>query len=303
MKRTALLAGALYVLFWSSGFVGAELGTRAAPALELLMWRYLVAGPVLVGLCVALGRRVRPDVLVRQVLLGVLCQVGYLGPVVYAVGRGVPAGTTALVAALQPMVVAVAAGPLLGERVRGLGWAGLATGFVGVGVVVGGDLSAGVGGAWVLLPLAGVLSLSAGTLLGRRWEPPESLLVSIAIQTSVATVGFTLLNLVLGSPSVPSGGDFWFAVAWVVVLSTFGGYGSYLFVLRTQGATRASTWLYLSPPVTVLWAWAMFGDRVGAAGLAGLAITAVGVALVLRGSGHASPAPTPTPPTPVLTRS
>ncbi|QIG41765.1 DMT family transporter [Nocardioides anomalus] len=287
MRRSHLLAGALYVLFWSSGFVGAELGTRAAPALELLMWRYLIAGPVLLALCVVLGRRVRRDVLVRQVLLGVLAQVGYLGPVVYAVGRGVPAGTTALVAALQPMVVAVAAGPLLGERVRGPGWAGLATGFVGVGVVVAGDLSAGVGGWWVLLPLAGVLSLSAGTLLGRRWEPPESLLVSIAIQTSVATVGFTTLNLLLGDPTVPAGGDFWFAVAWVVVLSTFGGYGSYLFVLRSQGATSASTWLYLSPPVTMLWAWAKFGDRIGPAAMAGLVVTAAGVALVLRGSSAA----------------
>lgn len=287
-SRTA--AGVVYATFWASGFVGAELGTRAAPALDLLMWRYLVAGPLLVLACLAVGARASRRVLGQQVLLGVLVQLGYLGALVLAVGNGVPAGTAALVAALQPMVVAVAAGPLLGERVGRLGWAGLAVGLLGVGLVVAGDLTAGTAGWWLLGPVVAMLSLSAGTLLGRRWEPPSSLLLSITVQACVATVGFAALNLAVGAPTLPRTGDFWIAVAWVVILSTFGGYGSYLFVLRQQGATRASTWLYLSPPITVVWAWLMFGDALTVAGVAGLAVTAVGVALVLRG-GDAPPRP------------
>jgi drug/metabolite transporter (DMT)-like permease len=285
MTSRSTLAGVVYAVFWSSGFIGAELGTRWAPGLELLMWRYLIAAPLLVLACLALGARTSRRALGHQVVLGVLCQVAYLGPVVSAVGNGVSAGTAALVAALQPMVVAVAAGPLLGERVRRAGWLGLVVGFAGVGCVVAGDLSAGTGGWWLLGPVAGMLALSVGTLLGRHWEPPSSLLVSITIQSAVAAVGFTVLNVSVGTVSVPHEPGFWGAVAWTIVLSTFGGYGSYLFVLRTQGATRASTWLYLSPPITMVWAWLMFGDTVGAAGLAGVLVTSVGVALVVRGSG------------------
>lgn len=291
--RSRTAAGCAYVGFWSSGFVGAELGTRAAPALELLTWRYLVAGPLLLLACLVWGTRVPARILVQQVVLGLLCQVGYLGAVVLAVGHGVPAGTTALVAALQPMVVAVAAGPLLGERVRGSGWIGLAVGLAGVVLVVAGDLSSGTAGWWLLVTAAGMLSLSAGTLLGRHWEPPSSLLVSITVQAGVAAVCFPVLSAWLGSVRPPSDGDFWFAIAWVVVLSTFGGYGSYLFVLRQQGATRASTWIYLSPPVTMLWAWLMFGDRLGPAGVAGLVVTTVGVALVLRGTLTTGSEPSP----------
>ncbi|AWB92379.1 DMT family transporter [Aeromicrobium chenweiae] len=283
LLRTTVAPSVALVILWSSGFIGAELGTREAPASAVLWWRYLVAAAILVAICA--WRRVRFDrhTLGRQVVLGLLIQVAYLGLIVGGVGLGAAAGTTSLIASLQPLVVIALAVLALGERARRAQLVGLALGLVGVILVVGGDLSAGGAAWWVyLLPVGGMLALSCGTVLEQRWQPPESMLVSLTIQTLTGAVAFSVLALVDGTTGVPTAGAFWVAIAWVVLLSSFGGYGSYLYVTRTQGATRASTWLYLTPPTTMLWAALMFGDRVSALGLAGLAVAAVGVAVALR---------------------
>lgn len=277
-------ASATFVVMWSSGFVGAALGTQATGADTLLAWRYVAATVLLVGFVglrsLALSRRAMG----RQVLLGLLIQVGYLGGVVHGVGLGVPAGTVALIAALQPLVVATAAGPLLGERTSVRQRHGLLLGVAGVVLVVGDDLTGGSAPAWAyLLPVGGMLALSAGTLLERHWGPRESLLDALTVQTVVAAVFFVGSAALTDRVQPPADPVFWWAVAWVVLLSTFGGYGTYLAVLRRSGATRVSTLLYLTPPTTALWALVMFGQRPGLLALAGLVVCAGAVHVVIRG--------------------
>jgi drug/metabolite transporter (DMT)-like permease len=280
--RTDLLAGAALVVLWSSGFIGAALGTSAAAADTLLAWRYLAAATILGTLMAARRPRLPRGALARQGGLALLAQVGYLGGVVTGVGLGVPAGTAALVAALQPLVVAAAAGPLLGERTGRRQAVGLVAGLVGVALVVSGDLRLGTAPWWVyLLPLAGMAALSAGTLLARRVAPRESLLDALTLQTLTAAACFTLETVVSGRFAPPAEPTFWWAVAWTVVLSTFGGYGGYLLVLRRGGANRVSTLLYLTPPTTMIWAFWMFGERPGTLALAGVAVCAAGVYVVL----------------------
>lgn len=273
------------VVLWSSGFIGAELGTREAPASTLLAWRYLVAAAILIVICCWRREGIGRDGIRRQVVLGVLSQAAYLGLTVTGVGLGVPAGTAALIASMQPLVVIALAAIMLSERVHAAQLLGLGLGLGGVALVVSGDLSTGDAAWWVyLMPVGGMLALSLGTVLQQRWQPSESVLMSLTVQTVAAGVVFWLLAAAQGTVDEPTPVSFWLAVAWVVVLSSFGGYGAYLYVSRTQGATRASTWLYLTPPTTMLWAAVMFGDRVHAAGLAGLVLAAVGVVIALRSS-------------------
>lgn len=278
------MAYALLVVMWSSGFIGAELGTRYAGADTLLAYRYLVASVIVVILVRLTRTRIGWASAPRQALIGLLCQVCYLGGTVTGVGLGVAPGTAALIASLQPLVVASVAGPLLGERTNARQRVGLLVGILGVGLVVGQDL--GTGDAPVtayLLVLGGMLALSAGTILERRWQPSRTLLESLAVQVVVSAMAFFGIAAVLGHAAPPTSAGFWWSVAWVVALSTFGGYGAYTYVVRHGGATRASTLLYLTPPTTMVWAFVMFGDAVVALGLAGLAVCAVGVTLALRG--------------------
>ena len=290
-RRVDLLAAALLVVMWSSGFIGAALGTRFAPADTLLAWRY-VAAAVIVAAWAAV-RRVRPDrrTWPRLALVGFLCQCLYLGGVVTGVGLGVPPGTAALVAALQPLLVAVVAGPLLGERTSTWQRVGLVLGVVGVALVVAGDLGGGTGGVvGYALVVGGMLGLSAGTLLERRLHLPVSLLESLTVQTLTAAAFFVSVAALDHHLAPPTDPRFWWSVCWVVGLSTFGGYGSYLVVLRRSGATRVSTVLFLTPPTTALWAFMMFGTRPGLLALPGAAVCALAVTLVMRRRA-ASPRP------------
>jgi drug/metabolite transporter (DMT)-like permease len=282
-RRTDVAAGTALVVLWSSGFVGAELGTRYTSADTLLAWRYIVAAATLGLLAALLGTRFRARALLRHGTLGLLCQCLYLGGVVTGVGLGVPAGTTALIAAAQPLLVAAAAGPVLGEHTGLRRRVGLVLGLVGVGMVVTGDL--GLGGApwWAfLLPVGGMAALASGTLLERRWRPAESPLESLTVQTVFAAGVFVAVAGAGGHLQPPADPGFWWAIAWVVVLSSFGGYGAYLLVLRRSGAVRVSTLLYLTPPTTMLWTFGMFGEVPGPLAVPGVAVCAVGVALALR---------------------
>ena len=218
-----------------------------------------------------------------QIGVGVLSQVVYLSGVFVGISHGVPSGTAALIASLQPMVVAVVAGGLLGERTSTRQRVGLVVGVAGVAIVVARDLG-GSATWWAYLAIVGsMLALSAGTVLSRRTSQRVgiSLLAGITIQSVLTAASFLVLSLGTAAFVPPAGGDFWIAVLWLVALSTFGGYGCYQYVVAHGSATLASTLLYLTPPTTMLWAALMFGDSIGVLTVVGLAVCAAGVGLVL----------------------
>jgi drug/metabolite transporter (DMT)-like permease len=197
---------------------------------------------------------------------------------VTGIGLGVPAGTAALIAASQPLLVAA----VRPERTTGRQWSGLLVGLLGVGLVVAGDLGPGTAPAWAfLLPVAGTAALTAGTLLEQRWRPPEDPLDALTLQTGVAAVVVLGVATATGSVVPPADPTFWHAVVWMVVMAAFGGYGAYLLVLRRSGAMRTSTLLYLTPPATAVWAFALFGVVPGPLAVPGMLCAACGAALVL----------------------
>ncbi len=283
-NHVGALSAVALVVTWSSGFVGAELGSRAQAApLTLLGWRFTLLALLLLAVA-AFRRTPWPTWRAwrRQAVLGVLCQAIYLLCVFEGVSHGVPGGTAALVAALQPLLVATVAGSLLGEESSPRMWVGMFLGLVGVAVVVSGDLGITHAPVWAyLLPVAGMLCLASGTVLSRRLRPPETLLDTIMIQSVVTAVLLMALALAFGKATPPVSLEFWAAVAWLLVLASLGGYVMYVYVARVRGATVVSTLLFLTPPTTMFWVWLMFGDVVTPAGLVGLVISGFGVWLAL----------------------
>ncbi len=285
-ERARIISSVALVVTWSSGFVGAELGSRAhAAPLTLLGWRFMLLAALLV-LLTRLRRTPWPSWRAwrRQAVLGMLCQAAYLVFVFEGVTRGVPGGTAALIAALQPLLVATVAGPLLGEHSNPRNWLGMFLGLAGVAVVVSGDLGVTNAPVWVyFLPIAGMLCLASGTVLERRVRPRESLLETIMMQSVVTAALLMVLALAFGQATPPASLEFWRAVLWLIVLASLGGYVIYVFVARTQGATTVSTLLFLTPPTTMFWVFVMFGTHVTVAGMVGLAISGIGVWLALGG--------------------
>jgi drug/metabolite transporter (DMT)-like permease len=270
------------VVMWSSGFIGAELGTRTTTADTLLMWRFLVATALLGGAWLWFRRRRLPArALAEQAAIGLLSQGAYLGSVVWAAGLGVPSGTSALIAALQPLAAGALAGPLLGERVTRRQWGGLLLGLCGVALVVWEDLAT-PGSAPPLayvLPFAGMAGLLAASFLERRARHVLPAVDAVPLHCGVSALVFTAVAAALGHTAPPAAsGAFWLAVAWVVVLSTVGGYGFYWISLRRNGVTGTSALIYLTPPTTLLWAYAMFGEAPGGGAVLGMVVCVAGVA-------------------------
>lgn len=275
------------VVFWSSGFVGGSLASLAdASVFLVLFWRFVLAALLLSPFVWLAWRSIaataEPSVwraeLVRQAGIGVLAMGAYIALVIWAIDLGVPAGTTALITALQPLLTAAIAGPMLGERLGRWGWVGLAIGFVGVAFAVQGSLGSAPWWAYGL-PFGSVLCVVVASVAakGATDGPELSLPVVIGVQSAATAVALLVPAASVGSLVPPLDPLFWSAVVWFIALSTIGAYGFYWLCLRRTSATRVASLMYLTPPVTAVWAWAMFGEAITVGIVAGFAICLLGV--------------------------
>ncbi|MCA1022927.1 DMT family transporter [Halobacillus litoralis] len=279
-KKLNVLAATGFVIMWSSGFIGARLGTDEAASMTVLMWRFITAAAIL-GIWWLWKRRTRlsPKSVMTQVLIGLLAQGGYLYCVFLSVEQGVSAGTSNLITTLQPIAAALLAGPFLKEVTSRKQWIGLFIGITGVLFVVYGDLGKTSGvPLWAYgLSFAAMIALVIATLFEKTIKHPLSLMDALPIQTAVTAVFFTAVGIASDKAAPPAAYDFWFAIGWVAGLSTIGGYGFYWLNLKIGSVTRVSSLLYLTPPVTMIWAYFMFGDTIGFLTISGMIICFLGV--------------------------
>lgn len=220
-RNTNAIAATLMVITWSSGFIGAELAARAkANPTAFLGWRFSILAVILLTWASFRGVKLTDaETWKRQFLIGALNQAGYLFFVYEAVARGIHGGTAALIAALQPLLVATVANRLLGDQTTPKMWIGMFVGFVGVSIVVSGELSITEFSVWnYVLPTAGMLSLTIGTVLSKKLKPADSLLQSVAMQSTAAALLLMVGATANGHLVPPTTSGFWLAIAWVVIL-------------------------------------------------------------------------------------
>ncbi|MGY1604915.1 DMT family transporter [Geodermatophilus sp. SYSU D00815] len=280
-------APALFVLLWSTGFIGAKYGLPYAEPFTFLGVRLAVAALLLAGVAAALrSARPRGRQYGHAAVAGVLLHAGYLGGVFYAISIGVPAGVSAVVVSLQPVLVAVLAARVLGERPTARQWAGLALGLVGVGlVVVPGLAAAGPVGPLPVAGLVGCLvALAAGTygtVYQKRHGEAVPLLWGTAVQYAASAVLLLAVALATEDLRIRWTGEFVAAFVWLVVVLSIGAVLLLLVLLRRGTAASVSSLYYLVPPATAVEAYLVFGERLPPVSLVGIAATALGVALVV----------------------
>lgn len=280
---------AVFVLIWSTGFVVARYGMPHAPPLSFLAWRYaLSVGAFAVWIAWAKPAWPRePAQWLHLGVTGALMHAGYLGGVWAAVKAGIPAGTVSLIVGLQPVLTALWVSLTLGgaaheHRVSARQWLGLGLGLAGLVLVVGRKFGLGeVTPPNLALSLLALASITAGTLYQKRFVAPCDVRTANTIQLVAAFVVTAPLALLEAEPVVPHP-ELIGAMAWSVLVLTLGG-SSLLYLLIQRGAaTRVASLMYLVPPCTALLAWWLFDEALGLPVLAGIALTAVGVALVVR---------------------
>lgn len=281
---------AVFVLIWSTGFIVARYGMPHAPPLKFLALRYalsVAAFLVWAWLARAAWPRDRRQ-LAHLAVTGILMHAGYLGGVWAAVKAGMGAGLAALLVGLQPVLTAVWIS-MWGGQVAPRQWAGLGLGLAGLVLVVWQKLGIGeVSAPNLLFAFVALLAITAGTLYQKRFVAPCDVRTANLVQLAAAfvvTIPFALLETEAMRWVLPDGavnGELVGAIAWSVFGLTLGG-SSLLYLLIQRGAaTTVTSLMYLVPPTTALMAWVLFGEPITVLIVAGMALTAAGVSLVVR---------------------
>lgn len=280
----ARLVPLLFVLLWSTGFIGAKYGMPYAGPLTFLSLRYLTL-IVLMSL-LAVGFRCAWPVGLRQWLhlgmAGLLIHALYLGGVFVAISQGLPAGMVSLMVGLQPLLTAVLAGMLVGERVQARQWLGLGLGLIGSVLVLSARIEGGFGWAGVLPALLALLGITLGTLYQKRFCPHFDWRSGAAVQFGAAGLVTLPLAFLVEGWQVQWTGEFVFALGWLVLVLSVGAIGLLNHLIRSGSAVNVASLFYLVPPATAVIAWLLFGEMLSLIQLAGLGVAVTGVALVRR---------------------
>lgn len=278
---------ALFVVLWSSGFVGAKFGLEHAGTFTILFWRYLLVAGVLALAVTLMGKwqRIAPRDLGRHMTVGALAHAGWLAAVLGAIDLGLSAGLAAFITALQPIMTGALSARMTGESVTRREWAGLVLGLVAVAIVIGDGIALGGSLVAYALPFLAVVSITLASLLdrGATVDNEDSAPLLLVTFWHCAASFLVLAPLALGIEGLQANwnGELLFAVAWLALVVSLAAYGLMFVLLRLMPAARVASLTYLSPPVTMVMAWLVFAETLTLAGIVGLGIAAAAVALTL----------------------
>jgi drug/metabolite transporter (DMT)-like permease len=274
----------IFVILWSSGFIGAKLGLPYAEPLTFLLWRYAIV--TVLFLALVLWQKAPWPATVRETLhiavAGVLVNAVYIGCVFSSIAHGLPAGIASLIVGLQPLFTAVLASRLLGEKVYGRQWVGFALGMIGLILVLGNKVSfAGGTITGVLLAVIALVGITVGTLYQKRYCGGMNVWSGGVIQFASCTVVMAVSAPLLETMKVTCSGGF--IVAMLLMLSiSLCGVTLLNIIIRRGEVARIASLFFLVPPTTTVLAFLFFGERLGGSALFGMAVSVTGVALATR---------------------
>ena len=300
IPQQLLLVGApsLFVVLWSTGYISARLGLPYAEAGTFLMMRFALAAIVMVAL-VVVSRAPLPASFrewAHCAVVGALVHGLYLYGGFASIQEGLTPTTIAVVVGMQPVITAVLIGPILGEAVNIRQWGGFFLGTVGVVLVIVANFASigfGSGAPAVFLSLLCVLSISVGTLYQKRFCASVDLRSGTMIQLIIAAVMMWGISSWFETGHVEWTGTFVFALMWSVLVLSVGAYTLLWWLVRRKAATNVVSLFFLMPPVTAVFDWLLFEQKVSLITLMGIAIAVAGIAIVIRYGPQSSSAASP----------
>lgn len=276
---------ALFCVLWSSAFAAGKIAVAYCPPLTLLATRFFLAGALLVAASIALGRfkRLSRRDWAALAVAGLMNNALYLG-LSFSGLATVSSAFTAVIISANPLLTALVAGPILGERLTARKVLGLVLGFAGVIIVLRSRLAGGHEAlSGTLLVLAALVALTAGTLTYKRFGTSADLLQASGIQCLAGALALSPVALMLESPtSVQLTPSFLAAFAYLVIAVSVGGYTLWYFILNRSSATEATALHFLMPPLGLLFGWVLLGEPVPLLDILGIGPIAAGIWLVTR---------------------
>jgi drug/metabolite transporter (DMT)-like permease len=281
--KLSKVAPLLFVLLWSTGFVGAKYGLPYADPFIFLAIRVLIAAVILFAIAaimkspIAIGSKA----ISSSMLIGFFLHAFYLGGVFYSISRGLPAGVAAVVTSLQPVLVSVLAVRILGEKLRVKQVLGLLLGLSGVVLVLGPSFDANIPVAGVIAIVVALIGSTTATLLQKKIGTGIPLVAGTAYQYLGSGAVLLAIAFATGGTSIQWNGKFIAAFIWLIVVLSVGAILLLLWLLNTGSAASVSSLFYLVPPATAIEAFLLFGEKVNTQGFLGIGVTALGVWLVI----------------------
>jgi drug/metabolite transporter (DMT)-like permease len=282
-RENPVLPG-LFVVLWSTGFIAAKYGLPYAPPLAFLLVRFALVTVLM--LLVTLATRAPWPATARQVghiaVAAWLVHGVYLGGVFVSIKSGMPAGTSAMLVGLQPILTVLLARAWLRERITALQWSGLVLGLAGVYFVVRHKIALGGDSTALTAVLVALCGISVGTLYQKKFCAHVDLRSGAFVQFAACTLLYAPIVALTEPQPILYTPQFLFALAWSVLVLSVGAISLLYWLLRHGAAADVARLFYLVPPVTALMAFALFGERLDALAIAGMVLIAVGVALARR---------------------
>ncbi|HEY0286795.1 MAG TPA: DMT family transporter [Pseudomonas sp.] len=283
-RLIGLLLMLAMIISWSSGFIGYRYAAEQGGVYLATFWRFVLAAFVLLPFAIKELRRLCWGDLLHHGLMGVFAIAGYIAPIARSIELGVAPGTSSVIVNLLPVTIVLLAGFVPGQRTQGWQWLGLLLCVMGMLIASASSIEFGTASAWAYsLPLLAVLSLACATLYEKRATVVRiSGLTALFIQVCSAVPVFAGLALYEGGLRPVATVGFGLGVVWLTVFSTLAGWGFYWLCLQRFSLQRISGALFLTPPLTMVWAWLQFGDSVLGSTLAGVSLTLIGLPLLVR---------------------
>lgn len=285
---TTRTAPAIFVLLWSTGFTGIRYGIPFAPPFTFIAIRMAIASVLLALISLAITRHFRYDraTIGKSVLVGLTIHSAYLGGCFYGVKQGMPAGITALICSLQPVLVSIFSSVFFSEKLSPRKWLGLGLGLAGLVMVIAPKLE---GSGDQVLPIAGVIAVfiallggTSGTLLQKKFGSGVEVLSGTSWQYVATGILMGSLALIFeDDQSITWNASFIFSLTWLIVALSIGAILILYFLLARSSASSVSSLYYLVPAVTAVEAYFLFGEKVGLVTAVGTLVTIAGVALVV----------------------
>jgi drug/metabolite transporter (DMT)-like permease len=282
-KFAARAAPAIFVLLWSTGFVATKYVIHNADPLSYLAIRMAVV-VALMAVIVAIARPKWPNgaEIGHSIVAGILVHGFYLGGTAVAISLSIPAGLSALIPGLQPILTSTIANRWLGERVTPLQWSGLLIGLAGVGLILHDRPMTGQAGWGWFASGVSLVSITLGTLYQRRYCNKIDWRSGNLVQYIAVTAFFTAAAFLFEHRVVHWTAEFVLALAWLAVALSIGSIGLLYWLIRHQAATSVASLFYLVPAVTAVMAYVLFDERLDAVAIAGMVACAAAVFLVNR---------------------
>ena len=273
----------MFVLLWSTGFIGTKYALEGAEPFTMQTLRMTLV-VILLGVFAAITRPAWPNRagVLHSIVASILVHGVYLGGTAVAISHSVPAGLSALIPGLQPVLTSTLANRFLGERVTPLQWLGLLLGLSGVVLVLHNRNFEGqslIGWAASGVSLVGI---TIGTLYQKRFCSHIDWRAGNLIQFIAVTIFFGLAALLFETRDINWSPTFVLAIGWLVIMLSVGSIGLLYWLIRHSAATKVASLFYLVPGVTAIMAFALFNERLDALSILGMVVCAAGVVLVNR---------------------